>query len=549
MRREIRVLTWLFAIAWPIAGALCLLTLPDNRLRWLTWTLLEWGVWSAFTPFVMRVIVRHPLSARPLRRVVFVHAAAVAAAGAVWYAIVTLLEWMLRDVIRCSYSLPPAYFMASALLYSTMLWAVTTLRARRAAQLAEVVRTRMSLHLSRARLDEVRTALDPRALFASLEEIERTLVRDARAAEQLVFDLCASLRAKLVPLRLHLTPAAGDAGTAAFARSRATVWSVMLVYPAYAALLVALFVVDAFVLRDSSMPWKVARNMILVHAAAGLLSPMIVFATRRFRGVSMLVLVCIAHTALSALAAELLARVGYGRPWGESVMAVFILSAGAACVGRAGEYSRRAWRSRLDSERLRQSVAEATLRSLRTQLAPHFLFNALNSVVTLIRRDAEAARQMLERLRSLLQMTLHGDGRHEVTLAEDLGVAMKYIDVERVRFREALDFRTDVDRTLLEARIPALLLQPLLENAVRHGVLSSTGRGAIRLRAARRETRLEISVENEAELLDPSAWREGIGLSNLRARLAQLYGREHALSTTVLPNGGVRVMVAIPCAS
>ena len=321
----------------------------------------------------------------------------------------------------------------------------------------------------------------------------------------------------------------------------------MLLYPGYIGLLLGLLVVDSF-LRGDAIPWRRALNIFLVFVVAGLLSPMIVVAARRF-GTLALGLVCVLHVVLAAIGSTLLERIGYGRPWGESTMWVVLLSVVAACVNQTGEYSRRAWRTRLDAERLRQSVAEATLRSLRTQLAPHFLFNALNSVVTLIRRDPAGARQMMERLRSLLQMTLRGDGRHEVSLAEDLRVAMSYIDVERVRFREALDFQTEIDRSLLGMRIPALLLQPLLENAVRHGVLSSAGRGAIRLSAARRDSRLEISVENEAELLDPSAWREGIGLSNLRARLAQLYGREHALSTTVLSNGGVRVVVAIPCAS
>ena len=547
MRRNLRTLTWLFAAAWPLSGLVSLLTYPGDTTRWVIWTILESGTWSLVTPAVVLIAYRHPLSTRPLRQVLPVHLAAVLATGLLNLSLVTLLERALRGVIDCSYSRPPVYFMVSAGHYAIVLWAVTMVRTRRAAQLAEVVRARMAHHLSRARLDEVRTALDPRSLFASLEQIERMLLQDAVAAEQRVFDLCASLRAKLTPLRLHLSAANDDVATTAFARSRGTVWSVMLLYPAYVVLLLGLFVVDS-IARGEDFPWKIARNMTLVYVAAGLLSPMIVAAARRF-GTLTLAFVCVLHVALSTVAADLLDRAGYGRPWGEGMVWIAILSAVAACVAQAGTYSRRAWRSRLDSERLRQSVTEATLRSLRTQLAPHFLFNALNSVVTLIRRDPEAARQMLERLRSLLQMTLRGDGRHEVSLAEDLRVAMSYIDVERVRFRDALDFRTDVDRALLEARIPALLLQPLLENAVRHGVLSSTGRGAIRLRAARRDARLEISVENEAELLDPSAWREGIGLSNLRARLAQLYGREHALSTTVLPNGGVRVMVAIPCAS
>ena len=547
MRREIRTLTWLFAAAWPLSGVLCILTLPEDRLRWLPWTLLEGCLWSLLTPAVLRVADRFPLSARPLRRVLLVHAAGMLAAGVLYLGAMTILERTLRGIIDCSYSRPPVYFMVSAIQYATMLWAMTMVRARRAAQLGEVVRTRISHHLSRARLDEVRTALEPRALFASIATIERTLADDARAAEQLVYDLCASLRAKLIPLRLHLGTANDDHVTTAFAQSRGMVWSVMLLYPAYAVLLVSLFMVDSLV-RGEDIPWTIVRNITLNYVLAGLLSPMIIIASRHFRAPG-LVLICALHTALTAAGTELLRRVGYGRPWGEGVVWVLTLSAVAACVGQAGEYSRRALRSRLDSERLRQSVAEATLRSLRTQLAPHFLFNALNSVVTLIRRDSAAARQMLERLRSLLEMTLRAGGSHEVSLAEDLRVAMSYIDVERVRFRDALDFRTDIDRGLLGARIPALLLQPLLENAVRHGVLSSAGRGAIHLRAARRDTLLEISVENEAELLDPSAWREGIGLSNLRARLAQLYGREHALSTTILPNGGVRVMVAIPCAS
>ena len=189
-------------------------------------------------------------------------------------------------------------------------------------------------------------------------------------------------------------------------------------------------------------------------------------------------------------------------------------------------------------------ASQARLDALRYQIQPHFLFNALNAVSTLIvdRRNDEAAR-MLAQIADFLRVTLEGPGA-EITVREEIELARRYLEIEGVRLGPRLRARFDVDPAVLDARVPSLILQPLVENAVRYAVAPREEGGSIAVRAAAAGGRLLLSVEDDGPgMIDRT---EGIGLSNTRARLSALYGGRQRCEISAREGGGARVALELP---
>jgi LytS/YehU family sensor histidine kinase len=195
--------------------------------------------------------------------------------------------------------------------------------------------------------------------------------------------------------------------------------------------------------------------------------------------------------------------------------------------------------------RLETQFAEARLLALKAQLQPHFLFNALNTVSVLMREDADAADDVLVRLSGLLRKTLDSSAKHEVPLREELELVEAYLEIERVRFSNRFAYRIDVAGEALDVPVPPLILQPLVENAVRHGIARRIAAGRIEIAAARRNGRLQLTVRDDGPGLAADA-RDGIGLSNTRARLQQQYGTRHTFSLASHRDGGTIVSLEIP---
>ncbi len=199
---------------------------------------------------------------------------------------------------------------------------------------------------------------------------------------------------------------------------------------------------------------------------------------------------------------------------------------------------------------LERQLAEARLQTLQTQLQPHFLFNTLNAIASLVRSDPGQAERMISRLGDLLRATLTRSDRLEVTLAEEWEFTRRYLEIEQVRFSDRLTVRVEIDPAVLDAQVPALLLQPLVENAIRHGIARRAEPGEIVIagRAVQNGEALEISVsDNGAGLDSGSPAGSGVGLENTRKRLAQLYGAERAtLELSPAPMRGARVTIRLP---
>jgi len=196
----------------------------------------------------------------------------------------------------------------------------------------------------------------------------------------------------------------------------------------------------------------------------------------------------------------------------------------------------------------RSALAEAKLHALQAQLRPHFLANTLNSILALIGTDALRARRMVERLGELLRASLETDPGQIVTLDRELGVLELYVSIERMRFRDRLEIVLDVDPAVRDADVPSFLLQPVVENAIKHGLRGKSGRGVVRIRATTEGKHLQLRIEdNGPGLASSTAVRPaGIGVRNTRQRLETLYPGRHLFELADAPEGGCVARIEIP---
>jgi sensor histidine kinase YesM len=193
--------------------------------------------------------------------------------------------------------------------------------------------------------------------------------------------------------------------------------------------------------------------------------------------------------------------------------------------------------------RLESQLSRAQLDALKMQLNPHFLFNTLNSISSLMYSDVEAADAMLARLSEFLRMTLELPPEQEIALEDELDFVRRYLEIERIRFEERLHVDIDMERGTEQVLVPSLALQPLVENAIHHGVARHAGNGSIQIHARRDAEFLRVTVRNNGTC---ESVREGIGLANTRARLRSLYGDRHRFSYA-MHDGAFEVEMLIPC--
>ena len=210
-------------------------------------------------------------------------------------------------------------------------------------------------------------------------------------------------------------------------------------------------------------------------------------------------------------------------------------------------YQRQLRERELRAVELEKHLATVRLQALQMQLNPHFLFNTLNSVAALMHRDVEAADRMLVRLGELLRRTLDGTGTQEVLLSEELDFLSGYLEIEKTRFGDRLSIRMEIAPETRSTLVPNLVLQPLVENAIKHGIEPRAKPGEIVIRAFAEVGQLHLEVsDNGRGPVAPSSKREGIGWANTRARLSHLYGDQQSMEIDGKPNGGFSVHIRFP---
>ncbi len=306
------------------------------------------------------------------------------------------------------------------------------------------------------------------------------------------------------------------------------------------------------------------------HYTAFLLFPALVVFVRHFPlqkrrwftlslgYLAVLVAFSVIHTALNALSRDILfplfglGSYDYGimrvRYWMEFPSDVFLFTIMVGTLYGLDFYQK-SKQKELAASQLQTRLTQAQLQNLRLQLQPHFLFNALNTISAAMYEDVRAADEMISRLGEFLRLTVSSSPAQEVRLSEELHFLELYLDIMRARFEDKLLVRMDIESGLDNALVPQLILQPLIENSIRHGVEPLTGRVHIDVAARRSESGLHLEVRDHGVGIHEAKGAlltRGIGLSNTADRLDRLYGPEHQLDFANASGGGLVVSVAIP---
>jgi two-component system, LytTR family, sensor kinase len=217
-------------------------------------------------------------------------------------------------------------------------------------------------------------------------------------------------------------------------------------------------------------------------------------------------------------------------------------------VGHALRSREQLARQQTETAHLNEQLSKAQLSALRRQIEPHFLFNTLNAIAGLVReKRTDAAVSMIAGLSDFLRRVVEDSDRQQVPLSEELEFTQKYLDIQKARFADRLQFSVNVPAELLSAQVPSLVLQPMVENAVKHGIAKRVQGGAIRIAATHANGTLTLRVYNDGPGL-PAEWEQrtsGIGMLNVRTRLRSLYGDAFML-TLHNQNGGVEASVSVP---
>ena len=222
-----------------------------------------------------------------------------------------------------------------------------------------------------------------------------------------------------------------------------------------------------------------------------------------------------------------------------------------ALMSYAYSYYLRYREGQVKTLQLEAQLSHAQLQALKMQLHPHFLFNTLHSISALLSKDVEAARKMITRLGDFLRLTLENSGSQEVTLQQEMEFLSCYLEIERIRFQNRLVTRIDLGEQTLDAKVPNLILQPIVENAIRHGIAPRSTPGSIDISAKQLGGTLRIQVRDNGPGLpehrtSQNQFKKGLGLANTETRLKRLYGADHLFDLSNDPAGGLIVTLEIP---
>ena len=272
------------------------------------------------------------------------------------------------------------------------------------------------------------------------------------------------------------------------------------------------------------------------------------------------ILLSVFLTALGHIALWLYWGYRAGKPFSFANMSRFVIANFSEGIGiyllialtsyAYGYYSRYR-EGQLRTLQLEAQLSQAQLQALKMQLHPHFLFNTLHSISALLTKDVEAARKMITRLGDFLRLTLENSGSQEVTLQQEMEFLTCYLEIERIRFQNRLVTRIDLAPETLQARVPNLILQPIVENAIRHGIAPRSTPGLIEIDAKQLGNKLRIQVRDNGPGLSDhrtsvNLFKKGLGLANTETRLERLYGADHLFDLSNSPEGGLIVTLEIP---
>lgn len=317
------------------------------------------------------------------------------------------------------------------------------------------------------------------------------------------------------------------------------VWRILLAEMAFAACWAALTPLVLYLAGKFPIERQQWRRSIFVHLVA---SALLGLVTRLVRDVAFIEFTSEYPGQIDFM--KLLYSIYFFFDYGAMMYWLILLIASAVA------YYRRYRENELKATQLSAQLAQAELQALKMQLQPHFLFNTLHSISALVYKQPASAEKMLARLGDFLRLTLDSAGAQEVSLYQELEFLRCYLEIERIRFQDRLSVQMEIEPGVLNARMPNLLLQPIVENAIKHGIAPRTTPGRIEISARRFDGVLQVHVIDNGGGLpangNGSLLKEGVGLANTQTRLRQVYGSEGRLDLTNNPTGGLKVTLEIP---
>lgn len=526
------------------------------------WGCVGWLEWTFLAPVAVRVATAVRYRRGHRLRFFVVHFTAGLGISVVHTAVYYFLRILVRGVpgrpgqttTAVLFEWLPIFLTLDLLVYGGTVLATQMTLYRQAAQRREEERLELERSLARAELDRYKLELPVDMVTERLLAIERAIVRDADEAELLIEEFGASLRESLAAVTVHadVDEIAHDEDEMDEELPPALPWPLRLVplfsiLPAVQVFTSILFAVSATA-RNQPLSWIPVLRSLWICVEYFPVTLAMVWLGTHVRRVSLLAAAAatipvVWHSAVTAALHGLTAGL---RELRVARFYDFLLFLGIALGALAHTRYRRWHATAVEVAQLESKVLRTRAAILRLQLNPHFLFNTLNSVAALLEDDTAGASKMAAELRHFVTRVLATSDREEVPLDEELDSLTAYVAIENMRFdgRVKLDIRAEEGAR--RALVPSFLLQPLVENALRHGLMPATG-GRVSVLATLRGGRLHIAIDDDGRAYEADKpAREGLGLSNTRARLTQMYGDEFDLDTSARPDG-FDVALAIPC--
>lgn len=429
---------------------------------------------------------------------------------------------------------------------------------------AEQESAELEARIHQMELANIRNRLDPESIYQTLRSAAKRIDNDPEEADLQLSRLGEHLRSLLRDSLVYLKdsiPRKEKESSKDFLNTRLVRWAASLWILLGGAMVLA-SLLDRWFVYSIAVDWKQILRLWLSWVACALWSPAIFWINRnypltpfRIRHVAIHLVTCLCFFFSIGFCLNLMAlgfenfgtRIPGFLQGGLFMGFKFDVYVAILVLAILVERYKKKANERLRAAKLESALFHAELDALRMQLHPHFLFNALNSIIELLHENPERAKSLLLRLEQFLAMTLSAGQEQQISLRRELDFVECYLEMQKVRFPKRLSIRVDIDPATPDSRVPALLLQPLVENAVRHGVARSMEAGEIRIRTESNGKVLRLSVENTC----PAAGREsevskGIGLTNTRKRLDHLYGTQYTMAMQRLDSGDMSVTIDLP---
>jgi two-component system, LytTR family, sensor kinase len=563
----------------------------SETFKWkeqLVRTMSGWYLWALFFPFILALARKFRFGRGSRLKCLLIHialGAAIILIHAVVQALIT--DWLLhtgsewhpvRNILSSGF-VPLS--LGRSLNYFAILTICMALDFYWGARDTEIQSARIENSILRAQIESLKFQIDPDFLFNSLDRLSRWIHQDLDEADSMITRLGDYLRMTLDNAVILEKP--GDVEKIPFdptfdevneihidSNDSATPVRKWLIITGIFTFLSFYYLIQTMIIqagKGTTVNWP----QFLLNCSGwyiwALITPLVLKFSSRYpverRDLRKLLLT---HLA-GFISAWFFANLAYGAvKWASNLGQIgyldqlglsntfgldIICYSTIVAIESAVRYHRRYETGKLRTVRLNAQLARARLQALKMQLHPHFLFNALNSLSQLMREDTTAAGEMIVNLEKFLRLTFHSNNAHEIPLKDELEFLKYYLAIENVRFQDRLNIKMEIDPKAMNVLVPNLILQPIVENAIKHGISPRLSPGEVEILATRSNGMLKVSIRDDGPGLSKShrkidSPRPGLGLSNTRERLIQLYGDRHRFELLNAPEGGLVVIVEIP---